>query len=104
MLDTSRLGPGTWKFTGSGHQKEHPLEFRISGQEGYKFLFTAYELDMLQPSGSAGFHLTPLISTVGEINCGVVAKTIKVGGKLTFIGDAKPGVYTGTMYMDACYI
>jgi hypothetical protein len=103
VLNTSSLGRGTWKFTGTGHQTEHAANFAVTGEDGYEFSFTAVEFELLHASGHK-FSVAPLLSTVLTHVHGNIPTNVKVGGVLTFLDDARPGVYTGTMHVTAEYI
>jgi len=103
LLNITALGHGTWRFAGSNHPTPSAAQFRVTGQEGYEFLFVATDFTVLHPSGKS-MWISPLVAMVDKVTHGTVPATVKVGGTLGLVGDPTPGVWTGTFSVTAVYL
>lgn len=103
LINVTKLGPGAWQFTGTGHQKAACAQFAVTGEEGYTFGFLAADFMVMHPEGSS-LKISPMIGMVDTLTHGQIPATVKVGGSLILAGDPKPGVYSGTFSVMAAYL
>lgn len=103
LINITKLGRGTWTYTGTGHQKPSSAQFKVTGEEGYCYGFVAAEFSLLHPSGDS-MKFSPLVSMVDKVTHGTVPATVGVGGTLILAGKPRPGVWSGTFSVTAIYL
>jgi hypothetical protein len=101
-LNSSKLGGGTWLFTGSGHPTPSAAQFTVTGMDGYPFGFIANPFLVMLKDGTS-MKIIPNVVLVDGLTHGTVPSTVNVGGQLGLL-NGKPGLWSGTFTAVVSYL